>query len=86
MFNLQDKAFFEFSGAVERYIQLGEKLFGPYVWERYDILVMPPSFPFGGMENPCLTFVTPGILVGDRSLLDVIMHEVVSEDGYLTNS
>lgn len=71
-----DKAFFEFSGAVERYIQLGEKLFGPYVWERYDILVMPPSFPFGGMENPCLTFVTPGILVGDRSLLDVIMHEV----------
>ncbi|PIK36854.1 hypothetical protein BSL78_26314, partial [Apostichopus japonicus] len=62
-------AYAEFSGAVERYIQLGEKLFGPYIWERYDILVMPPSFPFGGMENPCLTFVTPGILVGDRSLL-----------------
>lgn len=36
---------------------------GPYVWKQYDLLVMPPSFPFGGMENPCLTFVTPTLLV-----------------------
>jgi aminopeptidase B len=43
-----------------------------------DLLVMPPSFPFGGMENPCLTFVTPCILVGDKSLTDVVIHEIVS--------
>lgn len=43
---------------------------------RYDILFMPPSFPFGGMENPCLTFVTPCLLAGDRSLVDVIIHEI----------
>lgn len=43
---------------------------------RYDILIMPPSFPFGGMENPCLTFVTPCLLAGDRSLVDVIIHEI----------
>lgn len=43
---------------------------------RYDVLFMPPSFPFGGMENPCLTFVTPCLLAGDRSLADVIIHEV----------
>lgn len=43
---------------------------------RYDLLFMPPSFPFGGMENPCLTFVTPCLLAGDRSLADVIIHEI----------
>lgn len=43
---------------------------------RYDVLFMPPSFPFGGMENPCLTFVTPCLLAGDRSLADVIIHEI----------
>lgn len=43
---------------------------------RYDVLFMPPSFPFGGMENPCLTFVTPCLLAGDRSLADVIVHEI----------
>lgn len=42
----------------------------------YDLLVLPPSFPFGGMENPCLTFVTPTLLAGDRSLVDVIAHEI----------
>lgn len=51
-------------------------LIGPYVWGRYDILLLPPSFPYGGMENPCLTFVTPTLLAGDRSLVNVVAHEV----------
>lgn len=49
---------------------------GPYVWKQYDLLVMPPSFPFGGMENPCLTFVTPTLLAGDKSLATVVAHEI----------
>lgn len=53
-----------------------ESLFGPYRWGRYDVLVLPPSFPFGGMENPCLTFATPTILAGDRSLVSLIAHEL----------
>lgn len=53
-----------------------ERLFGPYRWGRYDILVLPPSFPYGGMENPCLTFATPTILAGDRSLVSLIAHEL----------
>ncbi|XP_071495909.1 aminopeptidase B-like [Diadema antillarum] len=71
-----DKAKAEFNDVVEEYIKTGEKLFGEYVWGRYDILVMPPSFPFGGMENPCLTFLTPCIIVGDKSLTDVVIHEI----------
>jgi leukotriene-A4 hydrolase len=51
-------------------------MFGPYRWSRYDILVMPPSFPEGGMENPRLTFITPTIVVGDKSLVSVIAHEL----------
>ncbi|VFV26193.1 aminopeptidase b [Lynx pardinus] len=66
----------EYNGVVEDFLATGEKLFGPYVWGRYDLLFMPPSFPFGGMENPCLTFVTPCLLAGDRSLADVIIHEI----------
>ncbi|XP_045715936.1 aminopeptidase B [Phyllostomus hastatus] len=66
----------EYDGVVEEFLAVGEKLFGPYVWGRYDVLFMPPSFPFGGMENPCLTFVTPCLLAGDRSLVDVIIHEI----------
>ncbi|XP_064615996.1 aminopeptidase B-like [Liolophura sinensis] len=66
----------EFGGIVENFLTTGEELFGPYVWGRYDILVMPPSFPFGGMENPCLTFVTPCLLVGDKSMTDVVIHEI----------
>ncbi|XP_062323597.1 aminopeptidase B isoform X2 [Osmerus eperlanus] len=66
----------EFDGVIEEFLAVGEKLFGPYVWGRYDVLFMPPSFPFGGMENPCLTFVTPCLLAGDRSLADVIVHEI----------
>jgi leukotriene-A4 hydrolase len=53
-----------------------EQEFGPYRWGRYDVLVLPPSFPFGGMENPCLTFATPTILAGDRSLVSLIAHEL----------
>ncbi len=53
-----------------------ERLFGAYRWGRYDVLVLPPSFPFGGMENPCLTFATPTILAGDRSLVSLIAHEL----------
>lgn len=66
----------EYNGVIEEFLATGEKLFGPYVWGRYDVLFMPPSFPFGGMENPCLTFVTPCLLTGDRSLADVIIHEI----------
>jgi len=53
-----------------------ESLCGPYRWGRYDLLILPPSFPFGGMENPCLTFLTPSLLAGDRSLVNVIAHEI----------
>ncbi len=53
-----------------------EKLYGPYRWGRYDILVLPPSFPFGGMENPRLTFVTPTVIAGDKSLVNLIAHEL----------
>ncbi|MCB9831366.1 MAG: M1 family metallopeptidase [Planctomycetes bacterium] len=60
----------------EKMIQTIEGLYGPYRWGRYDILVLPPSFPFGGMENPLLTFATPTILAGDRSLVALIAHEL----------
>jgi leukotriene-A4 hydrolase len=60
----------------EKMMQAAERLFGPYRWDRYDILVLPPSFPFGGMENPRLTFATPTILAGDRSLVSLIAHEL----------
>lgn len=60
----------------EKMVQAAEKLFGPYRWGRYDVLVLPPSFPFGGMENPTLTFATPTILAGDRSLVALIAHEL----------
>lgn len=61
---------------VEKMIVTTEQLYGPYRWERYDILVLPPSFPFGGMENPRLTFATPTIIAGDKSLVSVIAHEL----------
>ena len=60
----------------ESMIQAVEELYGPYRWGRYDILVLPPSFPFGGMENPCLTFATPTILAGDKSLVSLVAHEL----------
>lgn len=60
----------------EKMVETAERLFGPYRWGRYDILILPPSFPFGGMENPRLTFATPTILAGDRSLVALIAHEL----------
>jgi leukotriene-A4 hydrolase len=60
----------------ESMIQANEKMFGPYRWARYDVLVMPPSFPEGGMENPRLSFITPTVVVGDKSLVSVIAHEL----------
>ncbi len=60
----------------EKMIAATEKLYGPYRWGRYDILVLPPSFPYGGMENPRLTFATPTILAGDKSLVSLIAHEL----------
>ena len=60
----------------EAMVRSCEQLFGQYRWGRYDVLVLPPSFPFGGMENPCLTFATPTILAGDRSLVSLIAHEL----------
>jgi len=59
---LVDKAAFDFS-ETEVMLKAAEELCGPYVWGVYDILVLPPSFPYGGMENPCLTFATPTLLV-----------------------
>ncbi|CAN8068962.1 unnamed protein product [Agarophyton chilense] len=61
---------------VELMLTTAEELAGPYVWGRYDLLVLPASFPYGGMENPMLTFVTPTLLSGDRSLVSVIIHEI----------
>jgi len=59
-----------------RMMAAAEKLYGPYRWGRYDLLVLPPSYPFGGMENPRLTFATPTILAGDRSLVSLVAHEL----------
>jgi hypothetical protein len=70
-----DKAAYEF-GEVEQMIATAERLFGPYDWDRYDMLVLPPAFPYGGMENPRMTFLTPTVIAGDRSLVDVIAHEL----------
>jgi aminopeptidase N len=61
---------------LDKMVAAAEELYGPYQWERYDLLVLPPSFPFGGMENPRLTFVTPTILAGDRSLTSLVAHEL----------
>jgi aminopeptidase N len=60
----------------ERMIVEAEQLFGPYRWGRYDLIVLPPAFPFGGMENPRLTFATPTILAGDKSLVSLVAHEL----------
>lgn len=60
-----EAAAYEFAHA-EKFLEEAERLAGPYVWDIYDMLVLPPSFPYGGMENPCLTFLTPSLLAGDR--------------------
>lgn len=69
------KAAYEF-GETEKTLELMEQAFGPYRWGRYDILVLPPSFPFGGMENPRLTFATPTVITGDRMLVSLVSHEL----------
>ncbi len=61
---------------MEKMLEAAERLFGPYRWGRYDVLVLPPSFPFGGMENPRLTFATPTVLAGDKSLVSLVAHEM----------
>ena len=63
-------------GDLERMVSAAESLLGPYRWGRYDLLILPPSFPFGGMENPRLTFATPTIIAGDRSLVSLVAHEL----------
>ena len=60
----------------EKMLAATEKLYGPYRWGRYDLLVLPPSFPYGGMENPRLTFATPTIIAGDKSLVSLVAHEL----------
>lgn len=60
----------------EKMVAAAEKLYGPYRWGRYDVLVLPPSFPIGGMENPTLTFLTPTFIAGDKSLVSLIAHEL----------
>jgi aminopeptidase N len=62
--------------AVDRMLTSAEALLGPYSWGRFDLLVLPPSFPYGGMENPRLTFLTPTLVTGDRSLVNVVAHEL----------
>ena len=62
--------------SMQSMIDSAEQLYGPYAWERYDVVILPPSFPFGGMENPRLTFATPTIIAGDRSLVALIAHEL----------
>ena len=69
------KASYEFS-ETQKMLEIAEMMYGKYAWDRYDMLVLPPSFPFGGMENPRLTFVTPTILAGDRSLTSLVAHEL----------
>jgi aminopeptidase N len=80
------KAAHEFEDT-EKLIATTEQLYGPYAWGRYDILVLPPSFPFGGMENPNMTFATPTVLVGDKSLVSLVSHELAhSWSGNLVTS
>ncbi|WP_246597012.1 M1 family metallopeptidase [Pontibacter aydingkolensis] len=68
-------AAYEFA-EMDKMLVAAEKIYGKYRWDRYDLLVLPPSFPFGGMENPRLTFVTPTVLAKDRSLTSLIAHEL----------
>ncbi|XAR56104.1 Leukotriene-A(4) hydrolase [Bertholletia excelsa] len=70
-----DAAAREFVGT-EDMIRVGERLFGPYEWERFDLLVLPPSFPYGGMENPRMVFLTPTVIKGDASGAQVVAHEL----------
>jgi aminopeptidase N len=70
-----DASTFEFA-STQQMVDTAESIYGPYRWGRYDLLILPPSFPFGGMENPRLSFITPSILAGDQSLVSMIAHEL----------
>lgn len=70
-----EAAAYEFAD-MPKMLATAENLYGPYLWDRYDVIVLPPSFPFGGMENPRLTFATPTIIAGDRSLTALVAHEL----------
>ncbi len=65
----------EFSDT-EAMLETTEQTFGPYRWDRYDLLILPPAFPIGGMENPRLSFITPTVIAGDKSLVALIAHEL----------
>ncbi len=73
--SMLEKSVYEFTD-LPKMIQAAEKLYGPYAWDRYDLIILPPSFPFGGMENPRITFATPTIIAGDRSLTTLVAHEL----------
>ena len=70
-----EKVHTEFSD-IENMVTAAENLYGTYAWEQFDVIVLPPSFPFGGMENPRLTFATPTVIAGDKSLTSLIAHEL----------
>ncbi|WP_394147545.1 M1 family metallopeptidase [Shewanella atlantica] len=72
---LLDAAVKEFEDT-EQMVEIAESLLGPYPWGRYDMIVLPPSFPFGGMENPRLAFITPTLIAGDKSLVSTVAHEL----------
>ncbi len=73
--SMVDKVHYEFSD-MEKMVLAAENLYGAYDWEQFDVIVLPPSFPFGGMENPRLTFATPTVIAGDKSLTSLIAHEL----------
>jgi len=73
--SMVEKGAFEFM-ETETFLKTAEEICGPYVWSHYDLLLLPPSFPYGGMENPSLTFVTPTVLAGDRSGCNLVAHEI----------
>ncbi|HEX5837529.1 MAG TPA: leukotriene A4 hydrolase C-terminal domain-containing protein [Anaerolineales bacterium] len=73
--DLLDAAAWEFAETEKTMVE-AEKLLGPYLWGRYDMLVLPPSFPFGGMENPRLTFLTPTAILGTRGQANLVTHEL----------
>jgi leukotriene-A4 hydrolase len=73
--SILDAAAAEFEDT-ESMLEVTENTYGPYSWDRYDLLILPPSFPFGGMENPRLSFITPTVIAGDKSLVSLIAHEL----------
>ena len=72
---LLQKAAWEFAD-LQKMVDAAGEMFGEYAWGDYNVLVLPPSFPFGGMENPVVTFATPTIIAGDRSLVSLLAHEL----------